>query len=99
MIAKELYQKYIGLELLHDLVNDEGTLLLKKGTVLSESLLRRLNVRIEYLNAVCGKSNRPDHLDLIEGASNEIKVIFDKFKKINKLLLKLNQPFSQRFKY
>ncbi|MCL7747601.1 HD-GYP domain-containing protein [Halalkalibacter alkaliphilus] len=83
MIA-ELHQRYIGLELLHDLVSDEGTLLLKRGTVLSEPLLRKINVSVDQLEyALQGASNKnkDNPIDLIEGAANEIRDIFEKFKK------------------
>lgn len=82
MIAKELYERYIGLTLLHDLENEEGTLLLKKGTVLSESVLKRLNIPVERLvYTLTRSSTKHEQVHLMEGAAEEIKTIFQNFQK------------------
>ncbi|WP_227936999.1 hypothetical protein [Alkalihalobacillus deserti] len=57
MMERELYQRYINREIKRDLLDSEGTLLLKKGSILTESMLSKLNVRIDKIEMVTQNSS------------------------------------------
>jgi hypothetical protein len=81
MMVRELYKHYINRELKRDLLDSEGTLLLKQGSHLTESMLSRLNVGIEKMElSFQTPSTREGHQRLLTGTVNEIREIFRKIK-------------------
>lgn len=81
MMERELYQRYINREIKRDLLDSDGTLLLKQGSVLTETILAKLNVGIEKIDLVTqNSSTRQGYHRLITGTSNEIRDIFRKIK-------------------
>ena len=74
MMEKELYQRYINREIKRDLLDSDGTLLLKKGSILTESMLSKVKVGIDKIEMVTQNSlTRQGYQRLITGTTNEIR--------------------------
>ncbi|MFC0561119.1 HD-GYP domain-containing protein [Halalkalibacter alkalisediminis] len=81
MMERELYQRYMNRQIKRDLIDSDGTLLLKKGSILTESILSKLKVGIEKIEMVTqNSSTRQGYQRLITGTTNEIRDIFRKIQ-------------------
>ncbi|GAE33606.1 HD-GYP domain-containing protein [Halalkalibacter akibai] len=78
---RELYKRYMNQEIKRDLLDSDGILLLKKGSILTESMLSKLNVGIDRIEYVTQSSEtRQGYNRLLTGTVKEVREIFRKVK-------------------